>query len=341
MEQKQLLYDLFQAYYDCRKNKRKTINQLSFELNYEANLIKLRDEIFKRTYEIWKSIAFIVNKPVKREVFAWDFRDRVVHHYIINKINPYFEKSFIYDSYSCREWKWVLFWVKRIQRFLKSASENYKNDSYILKLDIKWFFMSIDKSILHKKLVEFINEKYDDNLDDRDNILYLVEKVVFNNPVKNCIIKWNKNDWQWLPKSKSLFFAWENKGLPIWNLTSQVFANFYLDFLDKFVKQNLKIKCYGRYVDDFVLIHNDKKYLTFCKKEIEKYLKQELKLTIHPYKVYLQYYTKWVLFLWNLNRFSTFGEVIEAIHKYFYYYNNFRIHTSLKMTPKEYEKLHR
>lgn len=94
--------DLFEAYYECRKNKRKTINALRFELNYESELISLWDEIINRRYEIGKSIAFIVDKPVKREIFAWDFRDRVIHHLLINKINPIFERMFIYDSYSCR-----------------------------------------------------------------------------------------------------------------------------------------------------------------------------------------------------------------------------------------------
>ncbi len=291
--QKQLLYDIFQAYYDCRKNKRKTINQLQFELNHESNLISLAKEIENWTYEVWKSIAFIVNKPVKREVFAWDFRDRVVHHYVINKINGYFEKSFIYDSYSCRKWKWTLFWVKRIQKFIKSCSNNYKEDCYILKLDIQWFFMSIDKNILWERLMEFISCREFRPAFPTD----LIQKIIYNNPTKNCIIKWDKEDWEGLPKSKSLFFAKENAWLPIWNLTSQVFANFYLDFLDKFIKQKLKIRYYWRYVDDFILIHKDKKYLTFCKEEIEKYLKEELKLTLHPNKIYLQHFKKGVLFL--------------------------------------------
>lgn len=297
MQEKQMLYDLFQAYYDCRKNKRNTDNALSFELNYESNIIKLRDDIISWNYEIWKSIAFIVNKPVKREIFAGDFRDRIVHHYVINKLNPYFEKYFIYDSYSCREKKWTLFWVKRVEKFIRSCSNNYTEDCYILKLDIQGFFMSIDKDILFEKLIKFIKNKYLWN--DKNIIFYLLEKVIYNAPTKNCIIKWNKSDWQGLPKSKSLFFANENTGLPIWNLTSQIFANFYLDFLDKFIKQKLKIKYYGRYVDDFVLIHKDKEYLKYCQKEIEIFLKNDLKLIIHPNKIYLQYYSKWVLFLWS------------------------------------------
>ena len=298
MQNKQLLYDIFQAYYECRKNKRNTINALDFELNYESNLIKLACEINKWVYDIGKSIAFIVNKPVKREVFAWDFRDRIVHHYIINKLNPYFEKYFIYDSYSCRIGKWTLFWIKRIEKFIKGCSESYTNDCYILKLDIRWFFMSIDKEILYEKLSIFVEKKYFE--DDKNIILNLIQRVIYNNSVKNCIVKWNKKDWLGLPKSKSLFFAKENTWLPIWNLTSQVFANFYLDFLDKFVKQKLKVKYYGRYVDDFVLVYRDIEYLKYCKNQIDIYLREELNLTVHPNKIYLQHYTKWVLFLYKL-----------------------------------------
>ncbi len=315
MNKQQLLYDLFSAYYECRKNKRNTINALDFELNYESNLIKLADEISNWTYEVWKSIAFIVNKPVKREVFAWDFRDRIVHHYVINKLNPYFEKYFIYDSYSCRVGKWTLFWIKRIEKFIRSCSENYTKDCYILKLDIRWFFMSIDKDILYKKMEKFlqynnlslfqideINElQQGDELEKLNHnfLLKLIQKIIYNNSIKNCIIKWNKKDWHGLPKSKSLFFTKDNTWLPIWNLTSQVFANFYLDFLDKFIKQKLKIKYYGRYVDDFILVHSDKQYLKYCKSQIDIYLKEELSLTVHPNKIYLQHYTKWVLFLWS------------------------------------------
>lgn len=97
------LHELFEAYYECRKNKRSTINALAFEQEYEANLIRLANDIQSGTYEVGKSIAFIVDRPVKREIFAGDFRDRVVHHYIIRKLEPIFEKIFIHDSYSCRE----------------------------------------------------------------------------------------------------------------------------------------------------------------------------------------------------------------------------------------------
>ena len=101
------LSELFDAYADCRSNKRNTLNALAFEVDYEANLLRLCAEINNGSYQPGKSIAFIVNKPVKREIFAADFRDRVVHHLIVNKLNPLFEKTFIYDSYACRAGKGI------------------------------------------------------------------------------------------------------------------------------------------------------------------------------------------------------------------------------------------
>ena len=131
------LPELFEAYYECRKNKRGTANALAFELDYESNLLSLFEEVKNRTYEVGKSIAFIVEQPVKREIFAGDFRDRIIHHYIIRKLNTTFEKLFIHDSYSCREEKGTLFGIKRIDTFIRSATENYTKDAYILKLDIQ------------------------------------------------------------------------------------------------------------------------------------------------------------------------------------------------------------
>jgi hypothetical protein len=218
---------------------------------------------------------------------------------VINKLNLYFEKYFIFDSYSCRVWKWTLFWIKRVEKFIRSCSQNYTKDCYVLKLDIQWFFMSINKDILYKKLKEFIFCSEWLQSFTTELIIWLVEKIIYNDPTKNCIIKWSSLDWQGLPKSKSLFFTNGNTGLPIWNLTSQIFANFYLDKLDKFIKQKLKIKYYGRYVDDMMLVHKDNEYLKYCKKEINLFLINELKLTLHPDKIYLQHYSKWVLFLWS------------------------------------------
>ncbi len=314
------LEELFTAYFECRKNKRNTANALAFEIDYENNLVQLCEEINSGTYKIGRSIAFIVDKPVKREIFAADFRDRVVHHLIIGKLNHLFEKQFINDSYSCRVGKGTHFGIQRIDRFIRQCSVNYTKDCYILKLDLQGFFMSINKNILFAKLETFINEKHQHS--DKDLIIKLCKQVIFNDPTKNCIIKGNKSDWADLPQTKSLFHSKPNCGLPIGNLTSQVFANFYMDSFDHFVKHDLKIRYYGRYVDDFVIVHENKEYLRNLIPKLSEYLQSVLQTTIHPKKIYLQHYSKGVKFLGTVilpNRIyiavRTKGNFYNAIQK--------------------------
>ena len=133
------LEELFQAYFDCRKNKRNTINALKFEQHFEEEIFRLHEEIISGRYEPKRSIAFIVNQPVEREIFAADFRDRVVHHFIIGKLNGLFEHQFIYYSYACRVGKGMHYGIRRIDEFIKECSGLYTRDCYILKLDIQVF----------------------------------------------------------------------------------------------------------------------------------------------------------------------------------------------------------
>ena len=293
----QILTDLFQAYYDARKNKRKTVNQLKFELEYEKNLFELYDEILEKRYKPLKSIAFVVDRPVKREIFAADFRDRVVHHLIYNYISPIFEKTFINDSYSCRKGKGTHYGINRIDKFIRSDSENYTKDAYILKLDITGYFMAMNKNILFQKIKTELQKQEQKINFDFELVLYLIKQTIFNDPVKNCIVKGKKSDWHGLPKTKSLFYAAKDCGLPIGNLTSQLFGNIYMNEFDHFVKQNCGINYYGRYVDDFVLIHNSKEYLKSLTPVISEFLLSTLKLTLHPKKIYLQHYSKGIKYL--------------------------------------------
>ena len=297
------LADLFEAYADCRANKRSTMNALSFELDYEHELIKLCEEMNAGHYQPGRSIAFIVEKPVKREIFAADFRDRVVHHWLINKLNAIFEKSFIYDSYACRKGRGTHFGIKRTDRFIRQCSQNYTRDCYVLKLDIQGFFMAIDKRILWGKLRTLIQEHYQEA--DKAILLSLCHKILNNNPTKNCFIKSNRALWDDLPPDKSLFHSAPFCGLPIGNLTSQIFANVYLNSLDHFIKHDLGIRYYGRYVDDSVLVHQSHAYLKAILPSIRHFLESKLKLTLHPRKQYLQHYSKGVHFL---------GAVIKPNH---------------------------
>ena len=199
------LEELFTAYFECRKNKRNTANALAFEIDYENNLVQLCEEINSGTYQIGRSIAFIVDKPVKREIFAADFRDRVVHHLIIGKLNHLFEKQFINDSYSCRVDKGTHFGIQRIDRFIRQCSVNYTKDCYILKLDLQGFFMSINKNILFAKLETFINEKHQHS--DKDLIIKLCKQVYSTTPQKTALLKETKAIGLICPKPKAFFTA--------------------------------------------------------------------------------------------------------------------------------------
>lgn len=249
-ENNALLYDLWVAYFDARQNKRNTMNALAFEQNLEHNMFVLYRELLERRYHLSLSICFILSKPVKREIFAAHFRDRIIHHYIIRKLMPLFENQFIYDAYSCRVGKGTLFGINRLRHFMRSSTQNYTKKAYILKLDLSGFFMSINKRILWEMISRLILCKYSEY--DGELLLYLTELVIMNNPTQECILKGHNRDWDGLPPNKSLFTAKSGCGLPIGNLTSQVFANYYLTPFDRFVKETLKIKYYGRYVDDFL-----------------------------------------------------------------------------------------
>jgi len=292
-----LLLDLFNAYYCARKNKRNTINQLEFEINYESNLIQLHDDILNRTYSIFPSIAFIINKPVKREIFAASFRDRVVHHLLFNYINPTFENQFIKDSYSCRKGKGTHYGISRLYDSIKKCSKDYKEDCYVLKLDIQGYFMSINKTILQQKLIATLTTASTIKPAIKDLSHYLIDTILANDATQNCIIKGKISDWNDLPKSKSLFFSKANCGLPIGNLTSQLFSNIYLHSFDTFIKNENKIKYYGRYVDDFYIISDDASYLKDLITTSKEYLEKELGLQLHPKKIVLQHFSKGVNFL--------------------------------------------
>ncbi len=297
LDNNHLLLDLFQAYYDARQHKRNKATALSFEINYESKLFALHEELLSGSYTISPSICFIIRDPVQREVFAADFRDRIVHHLIYNYLYPLFDNHFINDSYSCRIGKGTHFGVQRVKRFFRACSHNFTQETYVLKMDIKWFFMSIDKEILFAQVENFLQKNKEQLTIDYDFLLKLIKQTIFHDPTQNCIIKWKKSDRNWLPDDKSLFYSPKNTGLAIWNLTSQLFANVYLDDLDKYIKYQLWFYYYGRYVDDFVILNQDKEKLLETIPKIRDFLKEKLKLTLHPKKIYLQEIKKWVLFL--------------------------------------------
>lgn len=291
-----LLEEIFRAYKDARKNKRNKRASLEFEYNHESELIDLYHKIIARKYIPKPSIAFLVTKPVIREVFAADFKDRVVHHLIFNHINHIFESEFITDSYSCRKNKGTLYGINKIAEFISNSTKRYKEDSYILKLDVQGYFYSIDKALLYDIVKTTLSKHKSKLILDFDTIDYLIHTTIFSDSTKN-VKKIADPHWEILPKNKSLFFAKKGCGLPIGNLTSQLFSNIYMNIFDQYIVNELQIKYYGRYVDDFIVIHNDKKYLLSLIEKIKLFLKQKLNLTLHPKKIYIQHYSKGVQFL--------------------------------------------
>ena len=313
--------DIYYAYFDCRKNKRNSDGALSFELNLEHNLYNLREEINNGTYTPGNYSCFIVTRPTPREVFAAEFRDRIVHHLVISKINEHLEKRFLYDIYACRIDKGTHFGINRLRHFMAASTANYTREAWCEKFDLKSFFASIDRKTLWTRLEAFLTTVYDGP--DKALVLSLVEKIVLKDPTGNAVLKSPPEKWELLPKHKSLFNANDGRGLPIGNLTSQVFANFLLAPLDHFIKHDLGIKYYGRYVDDFYLIHEDREYLKICRKRIEEFVENTLQLRLNPKKVTLQRVCHGVKFLgvlvkpWRMTNVRRTEENFEkVIEKY-------------------------
>ena len=287
------LEDIFDAYYDCRKNKRRTANALLFESDYETYCVELWKEINERTYTIGRSIAFIVTNPKPREVFAADFRDRVVHHLVAKRLEPLFESVFIEDSYNCRKGKGTMYGIQRLAQKIWEVSEGYTKDCYIGKFDMQGFFMSIHKPTLNKMLQDFIDNMYSG--EDKKLIKWLTETIVMHCPEKNYIRKSPIEMWDLIDDNKSLFRNGDDYGLAIGNLTSQMFANFYLYEFDRYMSS--RYDAYGRYVDDFYVIDRSKERILGGISGMAKFLKDELGITLHPKKVYLQHYSKGVKFI--------------------------------------------
>lgn len=270
--------DLFQSYYECRKNKRNTHNALKFEENLEKNLMDLYYDLIYGKYEIGKSICFVVTKPKPREIWAADFRDRIVHHLIYKKFFDVFSKGFIYDSYACLPDKGTLKASQRLEKFMRSCSNNYQNKTYYLKADISNFFMSINKDILFQIIKRKVKNVW---------WLNLMQKIIYNDCTQNYHMKSDKTLLNLIPTHKSLFNVvknLKNTGLPIGNLSSQFFANIYLNELDLFIKHKLKCKYYVRYVDDIVILDKTPQNLNQYYSKICNFTETELNIKFNPSK---------------------------------------------------------
>ena len=292
-----ILENLYKAYFEARKNKRFTKEQQKFEQNYEHQLQVLYEQIIAKTYKVAPCKAFVIEKPVYREVFAPQFIDRVVHHFIVLYINPQVEQVLIEDCYSCRKNKGTLYGIERAKKKMRSVTQNYAKEAYILKLDISGYFMNMNTTILYNQIQKLqLVENTACSSFEKEVLHYLINEVIFTNPIHQCQINGNKELWKFIPNTKSLFHSPHGCGLPIGNLTSQIFGNIYLNDFDHWVKTDLGIKYYGRYVDDMYFMHNDKDFLKQCILKVQEKM-QTYGMLIHPKKIYLQHYTKGLEFL--------------------------------------------
>ena len=231
--------NLHKAYLLARRNKRYKRGVLEFGLNMEEFLIQIQNELIWKTYQTGDYHTFYVYEPKKREINALAFKDRVVQHALNSVIEPIFDRIFIYDSYACRKKKGIHGGVERTTQFLQKISRTNEN-IYILKADIEKYFQSVD----HKILYQLITRK----IKCRDT-LWLIREIIDSGG---------------------------NRGIPIGNLTSQLFANIYLNQLDHFIKEELGVRYYIRYMDDFIILDKNKMRLQNYRITINQFLVKKL-----------------------------------------------------------------
>lgn len=238
--------NLYQAHLKARKCKRHKKDVILFELNLSENLWSLCKSLKNRTYQISGYNKFIIYEPKKREIQALSYSDRIVQHVLCDLyLYPLLTSKFIYDNGACQKGKGTDFAMNRLSLFFRNFYKSNGCCGYILKADIKQFFPSIDHEVLRKKLGEIIPD-YD--------IMNLVDKIIDS---------YNSDS---------------GKGIPMGNQTSQLFALYYLDEMDRLVKERLHIRYYTRYMDDCILIHEDKAYLKNCLNRMEEVVEDQLHL---------------------------------------------------------------
>lgn len=271
--------DLVAAYFDCRRTKRNTASALAFEADLERNLVGLFDELAAGAYRPGPSVCFVITRPKPREVWAAQFRDRVVHHLLYNRIGPRFERSFIADSCACIKGRGTLYAARRLEAKVRSVTRNWSLHAFYLKADIANFFVAIDKRVLAGHLEARIPEAW-----WRD----LALQILFHDPRPGVILRASPAEMALVPPHKRLLEQPTERGLSIGNLSSQFFANVYLDRLDQFAKHVLRCRHYVRYVDDFLVLHEDRAWLAATHDEIEAFLPRELGVRLNPAKTIIQ-----------------------------------------------------
>ena len=281
--------NLFSAWQDFKKRKKKKKDVAEFASNLIHNLSVLENDLLSLNYKHGGYFHFKISDPKPRDIHKALVRDRVIHHAIYRVLYPYFDPKFIYDSYSCRINKGTHRALYRFENFIRKVSKNNTKTCWILKCDIQKFFANINHQILKKILEKHIKDR---------NIIWLLSQVI--------------NSFSARPDLEV--------GLPLGNLTSQLLVNIYMNEFDQFMKRELKVKYYVRYADDFVVLHNEKEYLFILLQYIVVFLKDKLKLDLHPDKVLIKTlasgsdFLGWVHFPYHrVLRTTTKKRVIKAL----------------------------
>lgn len=265
---------LLNSYQMARRDNRYKRQVCQFGLFLEDKLLKLRWDLLTNNYCPYPYTYFVITDPKLRHVAAPNFRDRVLQHALVSIIEPILDKTFIYDSFACRKGKGTHFALKRAKKFLAAARSVHgsKTPLFVLQCDISKFFSSVSWDVL----IDLINKKVADL-----KIQKLIADIITTHKVFS-------RQGEFIELPKEVITPSERKGLPIGNLTSQLFANVYLNELDHFVKETIKERWYGRYMDDFFIIHPDNKYLEELREKIRAFLWDNLRLALHPRKSVIQ-----------------------------------------------------
>ena len=324
--------DWIAAFDDCCRHKYTSLQCTMYRMEMEDDLFVLAAEVLVlRTYKPTTSSAFGVRHPTLREIFAANFRDRIVQHWITMRINPLFEERFVSMgnvSYNCRENFGTLAAVLRVQEEIARMSAGSAH-TVIGIMDISSFFMTIDREVSWNLLKEFITENADKIKEsfpntDIDILLWVTEVTLKHNPQLDCRRCGDLNFWNEIAPNKSLFNAPPGVGLPIGNITSQLVANFVLSFLDEFIIDECRPlgATHIRFVDDIVIIARRERDVVHLRSRIKWYLEEKLHQTLHPRKFYIQAANKGARFvghylkpgrIYTSNR--TIGNLYDALLK--------------------------
>ena len=260
---------LFRAWDVFKSDKKNKLDVMDFELNLEKNIFNLYRDLKNGTYKHGAYKGFWIHDPKLRRIHKATVRDRVLHHAIFKVLNPIFEPTFTPNSFSCRIGKGTHKGMKKLAEMLRTVSQNNTRQCYALKCDIRKFFDSID----HTVLIGILERRIKDG-----KVMNLMREIVGS-------FETNK---------RNLF---DRRGVPIGNLTSQIFANIFMNEFDQFVKHELKVKYYARYTDDFIIVFTDKRYLKNLIPAIQDFLETKLCLELHPKKVHITKHIRGVDFL--------------------------------------------